>query len=99
MSESSSDGTAVSQVPNESGRFGEFGGRFVPETLTQALEELTVEYAKAKKDPEFQKELDYLLKNYVGRPSPLYFARRLTEEAGGAQNLAQARRSQSHRRT
>jgi tryptophan synthase beta chain len=85
MSESSSDGTAVSQVPNESGRFGEFGGRFVPETLTQALEELTVEYAKAKKDPEFQKELDYLLKNYVGRPSPLYFARRLTEEAGGAQ--------------
>ncbi|MFT5524198.1 MAG: tryptophan synthase beta chain [Pirellulaceae bacterium] len=85
MSESTSDSSAVSQVPNEFGRFGDFGGRYVPETLTQALEELTTEYAKAQKDPDFQKQLDYLLKNYVGRPSPLYFARRLSEEAGGAQ--------------
>lgn len=77
--------TASSQVPDIEGRFGEFGRRFVPETLMHALEELTVEYAKAKADPEFQKQLDGLLHTFVGRPNPLYFAERLTKECGGAQ--------------
>jgi len=72
-------------VPDRAGRYGEFGGRYVPETLMQALEELTEEYQKAKADPEFQAELDDLLKCYVGRPSPIYYARRLSEQCGGAQ--------------
>ena len=75
----------AAQVPDAAGRFGQFGGRYVPETLTRALVELTAEYESARKDPAFQAELDDLFKNYVGRPSPLYFARRLTEECGGAQ--------------
>ncbi|MCA9097288.1 MAG: tryptophan synthase subunit beta [Planctomycetaceae bacterium] len=76
---------ATSQVPDAAGRFGEFGRRFVPETLMQALEQLTDEYARAKQDPAFQAELDDLFRNYVGRPSPLYFAERLTKHCGGAQ--------------
>jgi len=72
-------------LPDIRGRFGEFGGRFVPETLTRALDQLTEEYEKAKRDPEFQRELNGLLKTFVGRPSPLYHARRLTDLAGGAQ--------------
>lgn len=72
-------------VPDSRGRFGEFGGRFVPETLTRALDELESEYLSAKKDPKFQAELDGLLKSFVGRPSPLYHARRLSQLAGGAQ--------------
>lgn len=72
-------------LPDERGRFGQFGGRFVPETLTRALDELSTEYASAKRDPTFQQELDHLLKTFVGRPSPLYHARRLSELAGGAQ--------------
>ena len=76
---------ASAQVPDQSGRFGEFGGRYVPETLTRALEELTREYGQARQDPAFQAELDDLLKNFVGRPSPFYFAKRLTEKCGGAQ--------------
>ena len=76
--------TAVPHVPDQSGRFGKFGGRFVPETLTKALSELEVEYAKAKVDPQFQAELNELLARFVGRPSPLYHARRLSELAGGA---------------
>ncbi len=76
---------ASAQVPDAKGRFGDFGGRYVPETLTRALEELTIEYDKARQDPAFQAELDDLLQNYVGRPSPLYFAKRLTERCGGAQ--------------
>ncbi len=72
-------------VPNAAGRFGPFGGRYVPETLTRALDELTAEYEKARNDPQFQAEITDLLTNYVGRPSPLYFAKRLTEECGGAQ--------------
>jgi tryptophan synthase beta chain len=76
---------ASSQVPNAAGRFGSFGGRFVPETLTRALDELAAEYEKARGDAAFQAELDGLLKHYVGRPSPLYFAQRLTEGCGGAQ--------------
>ena len=75
----------LQSVPDAAGRFGSFGGRYVPETLTRALDELTVEYAKAQQDPQFQAELDDLFANFVGRPSPLYFARRLTERCGGAQ--------------
>lgn len=73
------------QVPNTEGRFGDFGGRYVPETLIFALDELTAAYADAKADPEFQRELNDLWHNYVGRPSPLYFAARLTKVVGGAQ--------------
>lgn len=66
------------------GKFGEFGGRYVAETLMPAILELDEAYKKAKKDPEFQKEFAYYMKNYVGRPSPLYLAERLTKEIGGA---------------
>jgi tryptophan synthase beta chain len=72
------------QLPDERGRFGRFGGRYVPETLIPALDELIQEYERAKSDPEFQQELDYYLKQYVGRPTPLYYAQRLTESLGGA---------------
>src|ERR1700742_1598185 len=66
------------------GRFGAYGGRYVPETLMAALEELEHAYAEAQADPEFHSELDLLLRDYVGRPTPLYFAQRLTQELGGA---------------
>jgi tryptophan synthase beta chain len=66
------------------GRFGAYGGRYVPETLMAALEELEHAYAVAQKDAEFQAELDGLLHHYCGRPTPLYFAKRLTEQLGGA---------------
>ena len=72
-------------LPDEKGRFGEFGGRFVPETLIAALDQLETEYYQSRKDPAFQAELDVLLRDFVGRPSPLYFAKRLTEHCGGAQ--------------
>lgn len=72
-------------VPDATGHFGDFGGRFVPETLSQALDELAMEYEKAKRDPDFQAELSDLLKRFVGRPSPLYHAKRLSEKFGGAQ--------------
>jgi tryptophan synthase beta chain len=77
--------SAQREVPDAMGRFGAFGGRYVPETLTRALDELIAEYDKARQDRRFQAELDDLLTNYVGRPSPLYFAGRLTEQCGGAQ--------------
>ncbi len=70
-------------VPDERGRFGEFGGSFVPETLMPCLEELSAAYKEARKDPSFQAELDRLLKHYVGRPTPLYEAERLSELFGG----------------
>jgi tryptophan synthase beta chain len=75
---------ATSHVPDASGRFGEFGRRFVPETLMHALEELTAEYERAKQDDAFQRDFHHLLANYVGRQNPLYFAERLTERCGGA---------------
>ncbi len=75
----------ASNVPDELGRFGDFGGRYVPETLTQALDQLADEYEKAKTDEAFQSELDSLLANYVGRPSPIYHAERLSKQVGGAQ--------------
>src|SRR5271154_4179825 len=70
--------------PDERGRFGAFGGRFVAETLMPLILELETAYEAAKADPEFQSELDYYLKHYVGRPSALWFAERLTKELGGA---------------
>jgi tryptophan synthase beta chain len=70
--------------PDGSGRFGTFGGRFVAETLMPLILELEAAYEAAKADPAFQTELDYYLKHYVGRPSPLWFAERLTRELGGA---------------
>lgn len=76
---------ATSHVPDAEGRFGEFGRRFVPETLMYALEQLTTEYHKAQRDPAFQQQLDGLLRTFVGRPNPLYFAERLTKMCGGAQ--------------
>ena len=66
------------------GRFGVYGGRYVPETLMAALEELEQAYEKAKRDRAFHRELDELLRNFAGRPTPLFFARRLTEQLGGA---------------
>jgi len=72
------------QSPDERGHFGQYGGRYVAETLMPALLELEEAYAEARQDPSFQEEFEYYLKHYVGRPSPLYFARRLTEELGGA---------------
>ena len=71
--------------PSDDGHFGQFGGRFVAETLTHALDELAKLYADAQQDPEFQRELRADLTHYVGRPTPLYFAERLTQQLGGAQ--------------
>ena len=76
---------ASRQVPDAAGRFGDFGGRYVPETLTHALDQLADEYDKAVADPQFQDQLDQLLRHYVGRPSPLYHAERLSAQCGGAQ--------------
>lgn len=70
--------------PNENGHYGEYGGRYVPETLMGAIKELEAEYKSAQYDEAFQQELNYYLKDYVGRESPLYYAERLSEKAGGA---------------
>ncbi len=70
--------------PDENGRFGDFGGRFVSETLMPLILELEEQYEHAKTDQSFWDEMDFLWKHYVGRPSPLYFAERLTEHLGGA---------------
>ncbi|MBF2545932.1 tryptophan synthase subunit beta [Listeria seeligeri] len=72
------------QAPDENGFYGKFGGRFVPETLMKAVKELEEAYQDSKTDPAFQKELNYYLKEYVGRETPLYFAEQLTAYAGGA---------------
>ncbi len=78
------DLAALKQLPDERGHFGPYGGRFVSETLMGALQELEALYAKLSADPAFQAEFDRDLAHYVGRPSPLYFAERLTREVGGA---------------
>lgn len=75
---------AVSAVPDDRGRFGQFGRRYVPETLIPALEQLTEAYEDARKDPAFGAQLRDLLTNFVGRPNPLYYAERLTQLCGGA---------------
>ena len=71
-------------IPDASGRFGPYGGSFVPETLSQPLRELNDAYLAAQKDPSFQQELDFLLQSFAGRPTELYFAERLSKEMGGA---------------
>jgi len=76
---------AISQVPDSIGRFGPFGGRYVPETLIRALRELSASYDQASADPQFHCELGALYQHYVGRPSPLYHAERLSRLNGGAQ--------------
>ena len=75
---------SYTQWPNEKGYFGDFGGRYVSETLMPLIEEVEQEYNSVRNDGKFQKEFDYYLKNYVGRPSPLFFAKRITEDLGGA---------------
>lgn len=82
MVESVSVGAGV--VPDSQGRFGPFGGRYVPETLMHPLLELEAEYVRAQGDPAFQKELSYYLREFCGRPTPLYHAARLTKDLGGA---------------
>ena len=77
-------------VPDKEGRFGVYGGRFVAETLMSALAELETLYRKLSADPDFQRELDADLGHYVGRPSPLYEARRWSEQLGGALRLRSA---------
>src|ERR1044072_2943368 len=72
------------QLPDAKGHFGPYGGRYVPETLIHPLQELEEEYRRAQVDPSFQRELDYYLREFCGRPTPLYFAERLTRELGGA---------------
>ncbi len=74
----------ATDLPDKLGHFGEFGGRFVPETLIPALDQLAEEYERARRDPEFLDELDYFRRDYIGRPTPLYFAERITRELGGA---------------
>ena len=76
--------TVIESPKTIPGRFGPYGGRYVPETLVAALDELDHAYAEAKNDPAFQARLDSLLRDYAGRPTPLYFAARLTEQLGGA---------------
>jgi tryptophan synthase beta chain len=75
---------AESALPDTQGHFGQYGGRYVPETLMHPLQELEAEYLRAQKDPEFQRELSYYLREFCGRPTPLYFAERLTRDLGGA---------------
>jgi tryptophan synthase beta chain len=71
-------------IPDAQGHFGPYGGRFVPETLMHPLQELENEYLRAQKDPAFKREFEYYLREFCGRPTPLYFAERLTRELGGA---------------
>ena len=77
-------GSALRKEKAVVGRFGPYGGRYVPETLMAALEELEAAYAEAQADAAFKAELDDLLRNYCGRPTPLYFAKRLSEQLSGA---------------
>ena len=74
----------MSTQPDAGGHFGTYGGRYVPEVLMSPLEALEQAFNEAREDPAFQAELDDLLRNYAGRPTPLYYARRLTEKLGGA---------------
>jgi len=77
--------TNSANVPDERGYYGDFGGRFVPETIIPALDELEAEYQKVMADPNFQAELEHLQATYTGRPTPISYARRLSEHLGGAQ--------------
>src|SRR5436190_20333258 len=77
--------SVTTSEPDEHGHWGKFGGRYVPETLVAPLDELTKEFTRARHDAEFRRELDQLLRNYCGRPTPLFHARRLSARGGGAQ--------------
>src|SRR5213595_301965 len=77
--------SVTTSEPDETGHWGKFGGRYVPETLVAPLEELTKEFTRARHDADFWRELDQLLRNYCGRPTPLFHARRLSARGGGAQ--------------
>lgn len=72
------------KAPDENGYYGEFGGRFIPETLMSAVKELETEYNKALKDPSFKEEIEYYAKDYVGRETPLFYAKNLSDHLGGA---------------
>ncbi len=85
MNSSTGSPTDMVSVPDETGRFGKFGGCYVPETLVDALHQLESAYHEAINDSQFQQQLDELLTRFVGRPSPLYYARRLSQKCGGAQ--------------
>ena len=74
----------MTSQPDSGGHFGTYGGRYVPEVLMSPLEELELAFNEARQDPAFQAELDELLRNFAGRPTPLYCARRLSEKLGGA---------------
>jgi tryptophan synthase beta chain len=76
--------SAIESLPDARGHFGPYGGMFVPETLMAALNDLAAEYERAKRDPAFQDDLSTLLRDFAGRPTPLYFAERLTKKLGGA---------------
>lgn len=84
MSDTATKSQSLIMQPGTPGFFGEFGGRFVPETLIAPLDELTAAFEESRRDPKFQAELSDLLVNYSGRPTPLYFAERLTQQMGGA---------------
>lgn len=77
--------------PDASGHFGPYGGRFVSETLTHALDELQAAYEHYRQDPEFQREYAYELKHFVGRPSPIYHAARLSREVGARRSISSAK--------
>ncbi|MBI3398637.1 MAG: tryptophan synthase subunit beta, partial [Deltaproteobacteria bacterium] len=77
-------GQGFQNLPDKQGHFGIYGGRYMSETLMPVVLDLEKAYLKFKNDKNFRKELDYYLKEYVGRPTPLYFAERLTQKAGGA---------------
>jgi tryptophan synthase beta chain len=74
----------MKKLPNRSGHFGKYGGRYISETLMPAVLELDEAYRKFRREPEFKAELNHYLHEYAGRPTPLYFAERLTEKVGGA---------------
>ena len=79
------------------GRFGRYGGSYIPETLVPPIQELERAYAKCKKDPLFKSQLRYYLNEYAGRPTPLYYAKNLTEYTGGAKDLPKKRRPATRR--
>src|SRR5881392_3859048 len=87
--------SVTTSEPDEHGHWGKFGGRYVPETLVAPLDELTKEFTRARHDADFWRELDQLLRNYCGRPTPLFHGRRLRARRRGA-NLPEARRSFAH---
>lgn len=89
--------TKASVLPDANGHFGPYGGRFVSETLFAALDELSDTYDLLWQDPAFQAEFDLDMAHYVGRPSPLYHAKRLTKTYGDGPNLPEAGRPESYR--